>query len=78
MEDSGLSMYAVIKPAVDPETVSDVFVITGFEIDDSVLAAEDADISAENIPVEEAVSETSDDTDTDETEASSAETEELS
>ena len=31
MEDSGLSMYALVRPAVDPATVSDVFVITGFE-----------------------------------------------
>lgn len=76
MEDSGLSMYAVIKPAVDPETVSDVFVITGFEIDDSVLAAEEADISAENTTSEETVSETADDTAAEETEASSEETEE--
>ncbi len=32
MEDSGLSMYAVIKPAVDPKTVSGVFAVTGFDV----------------------------------------------
>lgn len=30
MEDSGLSRYAVIKPAIDPDNVSTVFVITSF------------------------------------------------
>ena len=30
MEDSGLSKYAVIKPAIDPDSVSTVFVITEF------------------------------------------------
>lgn len=30
MEDSGLSQYAVIEPAIDPENVSTVFVITSF------------------------------------------------
>ncbi len=30
MEDSGLSQYAVIKPAINPEDVSTVFVITSF------------------------------------------------
>lgn len=30
MEDSGLSKYAVIKPAIDPDAVSTVFVITDF------------------------------------------------
>lgn len=30
MEDSGLSKYAVIRPAIDPDTASTVFVITDF------------------------------------------------
>ena len=30
MEDSGLSQYAVIQPAIDPENVSTVFVVTSF------------------------------------------------
>lgn len=30
MEDSGLSQYAVIKPAINPDDVSTVFVITSF------------------------------------------------
>lgn len=30
MEDSGLSKYAVISPAIDPESVSTVFVVTEF------------------------------------------------
>ena len=30
MEDSGLSMYAIIKPAINPDDVSTVFVITSF------------------------------------------------
>ncbi len=30
MEDSGLSKYAVISPAIDPDNVSTVFVITSF------------------------------------------------
>lgn len=30
MEDSGLSKYAVIKPAIDPNAISTVFVITEF------------------------------------------------
>ncbi|MDE6709592.1 MAG: hypothetical protein K2J76_03780 [Oscillospiraceae bacterium] len=30
MEDSGLSMYAVIKPAINPDDVSTVFVISSF------------------------------------------------
>ena len=34
MEDSGLSQYAVIRPAVDPEAVSLVFVITSFSYSD--------------------------------------------
>ena len=30
MEDSGLSMYAVIQPAINPADVSTVIVITNF------------------------------------------------
>lgn len=30
MEESGLSMYAVIRPAVDSKTVASVFVVTYF------------------------------------------------
>ncbi len=30
MEDSGLSKYAIVKPAIDPYNISDVFVITNF------------------------------------------------
>ncbi len=30
-EDSGLSLYAAVRPAVSPESVTDVFVITGFD-----------------------------------------------
>ncbi len=30
MEDSGLSKYAVIRPAIDPDSISTVFVITEF------------------------------------------------
>lgn len=32
-EDSGLSKYALVKPAVNPESVTDVFVITSFSND---------------------------------------------
>ena len=32
-EDSGLSKYALIRPAVDPKTVSGVFVVTNFVIE---------------------------------------------
>ena len=52
MEDSGLSMYALVRPAVDPATVSDVFVITGFEAElydvpeeDTVPAAAETSVS---------------------------------
>ena len=31
MEDSGLSKYALIKPASDPFSVTTVFVVTDFE-----------------------------------------------
>lgn len=34
-EDSGLSKYALIKPAVNPESVTDVFVITSFVNDNT-------------------------------------------
>lgn len=47
MEDSGLSMYAVVRPAVDPATVSDVFVVTGFEYDDSDGEAAGTDVITE-------------------------------
>ncbi len=30
MEDSGLSKYAIIEPAIDPDSISTVFVITSF------------------------------------------------
>lgn len=48
MEDSGLSMYAVIKPAVNPASVSDVFVITGFDyeappVEDEQIVSADSD-----------------------------------
>lgn len=65
MEDSGLSMYAVIRPAVNPAAVSSVFVITGFdyeappaEEEPSVQAASD-DISDETKETEEASESTS-------------------
>lgn len=51
MEDSGLSMYAVVKPAVNPASVSSVFVITGFEYEEppaeesEVIAAGSDDIT---------------------------------
>lgn len=47
MEDSGLSQYAVVRPAVNPESVSLVFVITSFKYTeppaDAVTAAAEPD-----------------------------------
>ena len=34
MESSGLSKYAVIIPVEDPRTISSVFVITNYELDE--------------------------------------------
>ena len=48
IEDSGLSMYAIIKPAVDPETVSGVFAVTGFDV--KPTAENSAAGSGEDIP----------------------------
>ena len=90
MEDSGLSMYAVVKPAVNPAAVSSVFVITGFEYEEppadepEVIAADSDDITeGTDISAEEQTDET--DTETaapedisEETEASEVTEEEIS
>ncbi|MGN1417021.1 MAG: rod shape-determining protein MreC [Oscillospiraceae bacterium] len=58
MEDSGLSMYAVVKPAVNPAAVSDVFVITGFDYEEppaeepETIAADSDEITEETQPEE--------------------------
>ncbi|MBQ4225212.1 MAG: rod shape-determining protein MreC, partial [Oscillospiraceae bacterium] len=55
IEDSGLSMYAVIMPMVDPTTVSDVFAVTGFEYEalpEDSTAAEDAFAPSKALPAD--------------------------
>lgn len=75
MEDSGLSMYAVIKPAVDPEAVSNVFVITGFDYEEPPKEEEPA-VSADSDNIE-AVTDVSDTARTNITDETTSETSEI-